>query len=164
MVFKCQSVNSCGGKSIDSFFLTLTKLNVPSASAVEAACVPPAVGQPAVGVFLRHLRLAESDTFPTPAQMALPSAQIGPRDNGEYSKERSAYGGVCKANIPPSGDVCVDAKANRDRLRACLSMRVDFKKKWHPNDMSHVEELENAAKSIQWLDWFIEQHCNTSCP
>jgi hypothetical protein len=82
-------------------------------------------------------------------------------DKAKKAQERKAYSRVCKSPVPPTGDQCKDAKANLDRLKLCLQLRVDFSEKWfnHNPDLGHMEEIENTRKAIVKLEEFLKRNC-----
>jgi hypothetical protein len=88
---------------------------------------------------------------PVPIPMMPPATDA---DRAQQAQERKAYSRVCKTPVPPTGDRCKDAKANRDRLKQCLQMREAFGKKWF-NDGDHDPENANTARAIEKIDEFL---------
>ena len=79
--------------------------------------------------------------------------------------ERKHYKKVCTTPHPPSGDKCLDAKANLARLKLCLQLREDFGSKWYNDqDPGHMIEISNTRRAIEKAQEKFEEYCQSSCP
>ena len=85
-------------------------------------------------------------------------------DKVAKAKERKEYSSICKTPIPPTGDKCVDAKANLNRLEQCLNLREDFGRKWYgDNDPGHEIKNQEIRAAINSLQQWIKANCGNKC-
>lgn len=95
---------------------------------------------------------------------AIFSQNLSSAEERQKAQERKEYSRICKSPIPPSGDACKDAKANRDRLQQCLQLRESFSNKWYKDsDPGHMSEIANTRTAVAKLDKFIRENCSASC-
>lgn len=88
----------------------------------------------------------------------------GVSDKAAQATERKEYSRVCKSPIPPSGDKCLDAKANLARLRQCLQLREAYSKKWFGDqDPGHMIEISNTRKAILNQEMDVRIYCKDEC-
>jgi hypothetical protein len=87
-------------------------------------------------------------------------ARGGLVDRAEQARERKEYARICKTPITPTGDACIDARANLVRLKKCLALREAFNRKWfRDQDPGHMAEIANTRRAIEKLEEFLRQNC-----
>jgi len=85
-------------------------------------------------------------------------------DKADKARERKEYSRICKTPIQPTGDKCLDAKANLSRLEQCLKLREDFGRKWYNDaDPGHEQANEEVRRAIDNLKDWINKNCKDKC-
>ncbi|MCX7066080.1 MAG: RHS repeat-associated core domain-containing protein [Methylococcales bacterium] len=85
-------------------------------------------------------------------------------DKIEKAKERKEYSSICKTPIIPTGDKCVDAQANLNRLEQCLQLRVGFGSKWYSDgEPGHELKNQQVQTAIDKLKKWISDNCGKQC-
>ncbi|PAU55414.1 sugar-binding protein, partial [Pseudomonas sp. PIC25] len=117
----------------------------------------------ATGALLGGAVLTSTISGSTPTDSST-TTEASPGSAAEKARERKEYSRICKSPIPPSGDQCIDARANLERLRQCLTLRENFSKKWfNDNDAGHITEINNTRKAIENLEDFLRRVCREEC-
>lgn len=127
------------------------------------------------GKFLLGVALPFLTSVSLPSVASIGAAAVGLADafgmvatgtvvisNAVQSKERKAYKAMCNDPIPPTGDVCEDAKNKLRRQNKCLQMREDYGQKWY-GDSNHDPHNEQIRRAIKNLEDFIRDNCEKGC-